>query len=402
MRLVMVLCCLFTGFVAASPANKSLKVYFDADRSVHYSSARAIEMGVKTAFDEVNNQLNGVKIEFVELDHRGNVARSKKNMKRYSEDPQAIALFAGLHSPPLIKYRDYINENQLLILNPWAAGGPITRYPSKENYVFRLSVDDTKVGKILVRNALSEGCQRPHLLLEDTPWGKSNFGSMTRALESQGNSNVKTTWFHWGIDDAQARIMADTVKGANADCVMFVGNAIEGPKLITALANLDSPPKVYSHWGITGGTFNQNVALELQERVSLQFVQSCFNFYSSPKNAMNQAVFQRAKRLFPDDIPSNFIKSPAGFVHGYDLAKLMIIASEQIEFTESSVTNRSKLKAALETMSTPVEGLVKQYQTPFTSFTPNNLDAHEALTEDDLCMAKYRANGAIVINDMRL
>jgi branched-chain amino acid transport system substrate-binding protein len=80
----------------------------------------------------------------------------------------------------------------------------------------------------------------------------------------------------------------------------------------------------------------------------------------------------------------------------------MIIASEQIEFTESSVTNRSKLKAALETMSTPVEGLVKQYQTPFTSFTPNNLDAHEALTEDDLCMAKYSANGAIAINDMRL
>lgn len=386
----------FATFFAHSSPEK-LKIYFDADRTSHYESARSIEMGVKTAFDEVGNQLNGIPVEFVELDHRGNVVRSKRNMGLYEKDPSAVVLFAGLHSPPLIKYREYINQANLLILNPWAAGAPITRYPSSENFVFRLSVDDKKVGSKLVDYALDDGCQKLDLLLESTPWGQSNSVNMTNAISEHPKVEAETQWFNWGIDDANARVIASDLAKKQAECVLFVGNSIEGAKLIDALSQLDSPPKVYSHWGITGGKFQQVVPFDARDKVTLRFIQSCFNFYSSPSNDFNRDVFQRAQRLFPEDISSAHIPAPAGFVHGYDLASILISAAKTVELTDDAHANRVSLKEALESMQQPVSGLIKEYRAPYSQFSESNQDAHEALNEDDLCMAQYDPSGAIKI-----
>lgn len=120
---------LFTISIPVQAEESVLKIYLDADRSRHIASAKSIEMGIKTAFAEIENTVQGQKIEFVTLDHRGNSARSKLNMKKAFADPKGLLVLAGLHSPPLIKNRAYINENEMLTLVPWAAGGPITRPP---------------------------------------------------------------------------------------------------------------------------------------------------------------------------------------------------------------------------------------------------------------------------------
>ena len=379
----------------ASP--EKLTIYFDSDRTSHYESARSIEMGVKTAFDEVDNKLNNIPIQFIELDHRGNVVRSKRNMGIYGKDPSAVALFAGLHSPPLIKYREYINQENLLILNPWAAGAPITRYPSPDNFIFRLSVDDKKVGSKLVDYALNDGCTKLDLLLESTPWGQSNALNMSNAIKQHAEVESETHWFNWGINDANARIIASDLEKTKSQCILFVGNSIEGSKLIDALSQLESPPKVYSHWGITGGSFPKIVSLDAQKKVALRFIQSCFNFYSSPPSSTSLNVFERAQRLFPDDITSAHIAAPAGFVHGYDLALLFINAAKNVELTDDAQTNRVLLKEALENMQKPVNGLLKKYTSPYSQFSESNQDAHEALNKDDLCMAQYASSGAIKI-----
>ena len=67
-------------------------------------------------------------------------------MKEFIKDEKALFVLGGLHSPPYIKNRSFINENKIPLLLPWSAGGPITRYPNGDNWVFRLSIDDTKAG----------------------------------------------------------------------------------------------------------------------------------------------------------------------------------------------------------------------------------------------------------------
>ncbi|MEL7293671.1 MAG: ABC transporter substrate-binding protein [Pseudomonadota bacterium] len=385
---------MMSGSALAAPS--LFKIYLDADRTGHLESALSIEQGVKVAFAEVDNQINGVPVEFVVTDHRGNAKRSKKNMDRFLSDPDALVFIAGMHSPPLIKYRDFINQSGLLTLVPWAAGTPITRYPdSSNNYVFRLSVDDSKVGKILVDHAAAQQCQQPHLVLENTGWGKSNFKAMMKALPDDSSDQVQTAWFDWGIRASDARIIVREAQQQGADCLLMVSNAREGKIIIEAVSEVGETMPVYSHWGITGGQFADSVPYQVREKASLRFVQSCFNFYSSEMNEFRQQVFSNARKLFPDTFSQPNIDAPAGFVHGYDLSKVFIQAASSVELGSDMGLNRKMLKQALETLQQPVQGLVKEYRRPFSAYSQDNVDAHEALGSQDYCMAYYDDKNAV-------
>ncbi|NLS12020.1 ABC transporter substrate-binding protein [Vibrio sp. SM6] len=377
------------------PHVHAFSIYFDADRTSHLASALAIEQGFKVALAQNSNQLNGRPIQFVTLDHRGNVLRSKRNMDAFLADPDALIYVGGLHSPPLIKYREFINQQGILTLVPWAAGDPITRYPSPNNFVFRLSVDDSKVGKILFDYALSQGCKSPHLLLEETGWGKSNYKNMNLAAELRGQDRPKVTWFSWGINEVDARLIMKDLVNSQAQCILMVANAREGALLVNASVAIDSRLPLYSHWGITGGNFAKNVSYEIREKAQLRFIRSCFNFYSSPETPISRAVYHQAQQLFPQQFVDKNIAAPAGFVHGYDLGKIVVAASQSVIFTSDIVENRKRLKQALETFDAPVDGLIKRYQQPFSVFSVENRDAHEALGPDDLCMAFYDTNNAV-------
>ena len=63
--------------------------------------------------------------------------------------------------------------------------------------------------------------------------------------------------------------------------------------------------------------------------------------------------------------------------------------------------NRAALKAALENLNQPVEGLVKTYHKPYSRYTDQTPDAHEALGLNDLCMAHYGKDNEIRVVQKR-
>lgn len=376
---------------------KVIKIYHDSDYSSHKKSAASMSRGFNTALSEVNFMVQGFRIELIPKDHRGNSVRSKLNMEKFLKDKEALLILGGLHSPPYIKYREFINQNQILMLVPWAAGGPVTRYDGGVNWVFRLSIDDTNAGFKLVSHAVeSQGCKNPHLLLEDTPWGKSNLRTMTSALK---NSKVKadSTLFNWNTKSNLAKRLIREKISKQADCIIFVGNAIEGKTFTTALHDVDkdSSIKFISHWGIAGGTFESTVSHEIREKVSLQFIQTCFSFNSGETKPLAEAVLAKAKTLYPEIKKPEDILAPTGFIHAYDLGKLLLQALEQVTLSDNMAENRKRLQVALENIKEPVAGLVKTYEKPFTSWSAENPDAHEALGLNDYCMGKFDKNNHI-------
>nr|WP_087024913.1 ABC transporter substrate-binding protein [Thaumasiovibrio subtropicus] len=378
---------------------KTYTLYLDADRTGHSESALAIEYGMRVAFDEVNNQINGDKFEFVTLDHRGNSARSKHHMNLYDKDKNALAYVGGLHSPPLIKYRDFINQAEILTLVPWAAGGPITRYPSEENWVFRLSVDDRKAGERLAKAALGDAqCKKPALLLEETPWGQSNQLNISKALLSAGHGTPEVAWFNWGINDAAARTRVNTLLDKQADCIIMVANAMEGSRIINAVASLpvESRVPIISHWGITGGDMSGIAQTVNSESLTLHFIQTCFSFLSESQSALSRQVYSRAVTLF-DEVTSDpaSLDAPTGFIHGYDLGKVFISAVAQADLSGDIDVDRRRVRLSMEALTDPIDGLIKTYRTPFTAYSEQNPDAHEALGVDDLCMASLGPKGEI-------
>lgn len=375
---------------------KTFNIYIDADRTHNREAGLAIERGLRTALAEVNYKVSGHTLKVVPLDHRGNTVRSRKNLRWFLEDPNSLVVFGGMHSPPLIKNRSFINDNKILTLVPWAAATPITRPKDENNWIFRLSLDDSKVGNILVQHALKNKCNSPHLLLEDTGWGKANFKTMTKALKNNKKTPSGTTWFGWNISDASARTLMRNIIYTNSDCILFVGNTPEGITLTRALLNTKNIPKLISHWGITGGKYAEMISHDDRNLLNLSFIQSCFTFTNNTSDIALK-VMTKAQNEFSDIKEARDIKAPAGFIHSYDLAKILIHSMNNIDLENNIQVIQQKIKETLENLESPTKGLLKEYKQPFSKYSITNIDAHEALNKDDFCMAEYNINNEIVI-----
>ncbi|CAH9050030.1 hypothetical protein PSECIP111951_00105 [Pseudoalteromonas holothuriae] len=390
----------FISFYAnAEDKARVLKIYHDSDYSNHRASANAMKMGLLTALAEVNNQVQGYQLQLVEKDHRGNSNRSLLHIRQFIDDSDALAILGGLHSPPYIKYRNFINENGVLLLIPWAAGGPITRYPDGVNWVYRLSIDDTKAGFTLVEHAKRAlKCKSIHTLLENTPWGKSNDKTIRDAAGV--NNAPAVTWFNWNTQLNSAKIMIREIIQSDADCIVFVGNALEGSHFVNAMLSFPKELQIpiVSHWGITGGNFWSSARTALQQGVVLHFIQSCFSLRNYKRYPRAKATVTSAQALFPAAMKNiEILPAPTGFVHSYDLGRLLISALSNTTLTDDIKHNRAALRDALEQINLPVVGLIKTYEVPFSTWSADNDDAHEALGLADFCMAKYDDDGGVVL-----
>lgn len=388
---------------AEEASDKVLFIYQDADISNHNESSKAIQQGIEVAFNEIDNNIAGYKIAFKYLDHRGNVVRSKRNYQTFLDDPNALVIYSGIHSPPLIKNRTFINENKALTLVPWAAGGPITRYPAKENWVFRLSVDDTQAGPVIIDFAMNnQKCQNPHLLLEESPWGDSNLRSMSKALDTYNIKTPRLTRFSWNLKAKGARIVLENIQNKGSDCVILVGNAVEGAIIVKEMLKypLTQRLPIISHWGITGGNFHEIINASARAKLNLHFIQSCFSFTNTEQSALALQVFKQLVTHSNGTITeAKDLKSAVGFIHAYDLTKLLIQAIKQSGLSGDVIKDRNAIRQALEEIEVPIKGLVKTYNKPFSVFdTENNTNGHEALQSESYCMGKYGQQDEILIS----
>ena len=392
--------CLFASSSMAASPLAPVHIYLDADMTGARSSTVSIERGIRTALAENGNRLGERPVELIVLNHRGNSARSLANLKKYLADQDALVVFAGLHSPPLLAHRQFINDNHILLLDPWAAAWPITRPPDNNHWIFRLSVDDSKAGEVIVHRAIDQReFKNPALLLENTGWGKSNSRTMRASLGKRGITPTQVSWFDWGLKETGAKIMLRNIKESGADVIFMVANAPEGKVLCKAMHDLPESERlpIVSHWGITGGDFPQVVSASIRETLDLEFIQTRFSFFDMGDAPFPNSVFKKVGELFPEVAEPVDITAPTGFIHGYDLTRLLIAAVRQEGLTGDIKASRSQIRNALENLEHPVQGLVKVYIRPFRPYSVEASDAHEALGIEDFTFGKYDKHDAIIL-----
>ena len=395
-------CFLFTAFFAIAGAStvsaETLEIYIDADFSHSSDAAVAIEDGVRTALAEVDHQLDGHTIEVVVRDHRGNVKRSHRNMQHFLQNDRALAMIGGLHSPPYLTHRSFMNQNGILTLLPWSAAGPITRADDgEENWIFRLSVDDFRSGDFFVQEAVDkDGCQKLALLLIDTGWGRANEKSIKRALASRQMEPELVAFFPPTLGDASAGTLGRDVARSGADCVIMLANWDDGALVANSLNEHGSDIRLFSHWGITGGKFEEHVTHQTRSNLSLRVLQTCGFRREAAKNAVLEAAL--AGSSMEAETLSD-LNAPTGFVHAYDLTKILIAAVRQAaktsEWSDGIANKRLALKTALEQLQTPVSGILREYDAPYSPYSPDESFAHEALGLEDLCMARFDSEGRL-------
>lgn len=347
------------------------------------TSEEAVKRGILIAIDEINRSggvLGGRKLELVTRDNRSVPARGVENIKAFSGMPDLVAVFCGKFSPVVQEYIPLLHEKKLILLDPWAAADNIVDNGYQPNYAFRLSLKDSWAMTAMMRFAEKHYGRKVGLLLPITGWGRSNEQAAKRYIvDHVGMEIVATQWYNWGDRTLLDRYRALKLAGASA--ILFAANEAEGAILVKEVASLPEGDRlpIISHWGVTGGDFSAMTGGALQ-MVDFTVVQT-YSFLDAvrPRATMVLAELGRKYRV----AGPRSIQSPVGVAHAYDLTHLLARSIEK-----AGTTDRTAVRAALESLPA-YEGLIKRYEQPFTA------TRHEALSLDDVFMARYAPDGAI-------
>jgi branched-chain amino acid transport system substrate-binding protein len=370
-------------FSTLSFAQAPIYIGLDADMSaVAKEGGVAIQRGARIAIDEIN-KAGGVlnrPLELITKDHRGNPARGIANIKAFSTMPDLVAVLGGVHTPVALKELPIIHENEIIYLDPWAAGTPIVKNGYQPNYVFRISVRDEQAGKVLIKQAKKLGASKVGLLLENTGWGRSNEKSMTSAASENGVGIAAIEWVNWGQKDMTKEISSLTSQGAEA--IMLVANAPEGVVAAKSLLKLEHAKElpIISHWGIASGTFVELVGLDDLAKLNL-FVLQTYSFDKPTNPDLNKQILKTYQEMFDSSVTAASIPGAVGTAHAYDLIHILAKAIKQANSTKSS-----DIRSELENLPLH-KGLVKTYNPAFTK------DKHDALWAEDYIISRFDSQG---------
>ncbi len=373
------------GQVERQSAGEPVVLALDGEFGLTNStSAQSIERGILTAIDDINRNggvLGGRPLTLITREHRSISARGIKNIRELATIPGLVAVFGGRFSPVVMEELPVLEQTRTLFLAPWSSADAIVDNGMEPNYIFRLSLRDSLAMPFLLKRAADRGLTRVGLLLTNTAWGRSNLEAANHYLAGHRTPDlVGTAWYNW-----RDRTLIDKYKAladAGAQAILLVANDDEAAVLVREIAAL--PPArrlpILSHWGVTGGDFVGQAGPALQE-VDFSVIQTFSPFRIPPDRLA--PVLETAGRLFGINRPEDIV-SPVGFLHAYDLTRILALAIDR-----AGTTDRAAVRDALEQVG-PYHGVTRDYDRPFAP------GRHEALGPDDLLMARFRADGVLV------
>lgn len=376
---------LFTVSLIAHAADKQpVLVGIDAEFGLENSiSAQAVELGIRTAISEINaagGVLGGRPLDVITKDHRSMPARGIRNIKEFAAMPDLVAVFGARFSPVIIEQLPILKETKLLFMAVWSSADPIVDNGMHPNFIFRVSLRDSLAMPKMLQYAQERGLSNVGLLLTNTSWGRSNRAAAEK-YEASGKSLkiVQTAWYNW-----QDKSLIDKYKillDAGAQAIVLVANDDEAAILVREMAALPAARRlpVISHWGITGGEFVKQAGPSLSE-VDLSVIQT-FSFFNAEKKPLER--FMKAAAPFGISKIED-IRAPVGVAHAYDAMHILARA-----INLAGTTERPAVRDALEKIPEH-RGLIKHYKPPFSA------DRHEALSPNELMMARYRKDGVLV------
>jgi branched-chain amino acid transport system substrate-binding protein len=341
-------------------------------------SGEAITRGLTIAIEEINAKggLLGKKVVLVRRDDESSPPKGLAAARELISNEKVAALFGGIDSPVSLAIIPVVNKEKVPFMGVWAAATNITKNGANPNYVFRVSAQDDLVDVKLIKYAMTTyGVKKPGLVLINNPWGESNEKGLKAAAQSAGIGIA-------GIEkieptDVDMTAQLTRLRNAGADALILVANAAPGAQMMKARERMGWKVPVISHWGISGGRFDELVGPTAGEA---HFVQT-YSFFGN-LNDTGKRVLTTMQSKYGVKSPADVL-APVGTANAYDAMNLIARAIEKAKSTDGEAIR----KAMYEIDSYP--GLIKTYKKPFG---PND---HEGLGPDDYIMVKFEG-GKIV------
>jgi branched-chain amino acid transport system substrate-binding protein len=356
------LACLTSGAVtAAEPIKIGLSGPFTGGSS---SMGVSMRDGVKLAVEEINTAggVMGRKIELVERDDEAKNERGVQIAQELINKEKVVATVGFINTGVALASQRFYQEARIPVMNNVATGSLVTQQfkDQPENYIFRNSANDSIQAPMIVEEAVvRRGFKKVAILADSTNYGQLGRADLEKALDLKGVKPVAIEKFNIKDVDMTAQLLK--AKEAGAEAILTYAIGPELAQIANGMTKLGWKVPMVGSWTLSMANFIDNAGPGGEgARMPQTFIQE-------PTTPKRQSFIIAYLRTFKPK--ANRMDSPVSAAQGYDSIYLLAAAIKQ-----AASTDGPKIKAALEDLKTPVEGVVTTYNHPFTK------DDHEAIT----------------------
>ena len=330
------------------------------------SSSMGVSMrdGVRLAVDEINKSggVIGRQLQVVERDDEAKNERGVQIAQELINKEKVTATVGYINTGVALASQRFFQEAKIPVMNNVATGSIITQQfkDQPENYIFRNAAHDTIQAPMIVEEAVARrGFKKVAILADSTNYGQLGRADLEAALKAKGITAVAIEKFNIKDVDMTAQLLK--AKEGGAEAVLTYGIGPELAQIANGMTKLGWKVPIIGSWTLSMANYIDNAGPGGEgARMPQTFIQE-------PTTPKRQAFIINYLKTFN---PKNQrIDSPVSAAQGYDSIYLLAAAIKQANSTDGP-----KIKAALEDLKTPVEGVVTTYNKPFTA------KDHEAIT----------------------
>ncbi len=330
------------------------------------SSSMGVSMrdGVKLAVDEINKAggVIGRQLQIVERDDEAKNERGVQIAQELINKEKVAATVGFINTGVSLASQRFYQEAKIPVINNVATGSLITHQfdDQAENYIFRNAAHDSIQAPMIVEEAVTRRKFKKIAILSDsTNYGQLGRADLEKALEQKGVKAVAVEKFNIKDVDMTAQLLK--AKEAGAEAILTYGIGPELAQIANGMTKLGWKVPLIGSWTLSMANYIDNAGPGGEgARMPETFIQE-------PTTPKRQSFIINYLKTFN---PKNArIDSPVSAAQGYDSIYLLAAAIKQANSTDGP-----KIRAALEDLKAPVEGVVTTYNKPFTA------KDHEAIT----------------------
>ena len=336
------------------------------------SSSMGVSMrdGVRLATKEINaaGGINGNKIVLVERDDEAKNERGVQIAQELINNEKVVAALGYINTGVALASQRFFQEAKIPVINNVATGTLIThQFPNAaENYVFRTSAADDIQAPMIAKEAVEKrGLKKVAILADSTNYGQLGREDLEKALKKYGVTPVAEEKFNIGDVDMTSQLLK--AKNAGAEVILTYAIGPELAQSANGMAKLGWKKPMIGRWTLSMASFIDTAG---KNGNGATMPETFIQVGTTPKRkAFIDAYLKDFK-------PKNgIIASPVSAAQGYDSVYLLAAAIKQAGGTEGP-----KILGALQSLNTPLEGVITTYNKPYTQAD------HEAITEKEVVM----------------
>ena len=319
--------------------------------------------GIRIAAAEINagGGLLGRRVELVERDDEASNELGAQIVREFVNRERVVAGLGIVNTGVALASQRHYQTARIPVITSVATGTLITRqfqppeFP--ENYVFRVSANDTLQAEVIVDEAVSRrGFRRLAILHDATNYGLLGSADLVAALRALAIEPVAIERFQLRQTDMRPQL--ERARAAGAQAVLTYGIGPELAHIANGMARMGWQVPIIGSWTLAMSNF-----IEIAGR-NAEGARMPQTFIQTPRTA-RQSAFMQAWREATDTAR---IPVPPAAAQGYDAMLLLAAAIRQAGSLEGA-----RIRDALENLEAPVEGVVMTYHRPFSA------DNHETL-----------------------